>query len=177
MNFALFFWAIWAKLCFALKFQSPTGRALPREFNTHIPVLWSAVGCVFVALVRASSAQTGERLAASSRVCTNFTVEARCIALVLTSLGLQHRALRRLESGFFCPGKYVCMLWAGQCFVSERKRPRIAEMDCAGKRCLRSRVCNGTPLVISASAGQGAAIIPGQVHCTPAFVNSSALTL
>ena len=51
-----------------------TGRAMPREFNTHIPVLWPAVGYVSVALVRASSAQTGERLAASSRVCTNFTV-------------------------------------------------------------------------------------------------------
>ena len=51
-----------------------TGRAMPREFNTHIPVLWPAVGCVFVALVRASSAQTGERLAASSKVCLYFTV-------------------------------------------------------------------------------------------------------
>ena len=30
-------------------------------FNTHIPVLWPAVGCVFVALVRASCAQTGEQ--------------------------------------------------------------------------------------------------------------------
>ena len=42
-----------------------TGRAMPREFNTHIPVLWPAVGYVSVALVRASSAQTGERLAAT----------------------------------------------------------------------------------------------------------------
>ena len=47
-------------------------------------------------------------------------------------------------------------------------------MDCAGKRCLRSRVCPGIPLVISASAGQGVAIIPGQVRCTPEFVKSSA---
>ena len=69
----------------------------------------------------------------SLRLQQTSPVEARCIALVLTSLGLQHRALRRLGSGFFCPGKYACMLWAGQCFMSERKRPRIAEMDCAGK--------------------------------------------
>ena len=54
--------------------NTPTGRALPHEFNTHIPVLWPTVGYVSVALARASSAQTGERLAASSRVCTNYTV-------------------------------------------------------------------------------------------------------
>ena len=64
LNFALVFWAIWAKLCFALKFQSPTGRALPREFNTHIPVLWPAVGYVSVALVRASSAQHDDAVGA-----------------------------------------------------------------------------------------------------------------
>ena len=115
------------------------------------------------------SAQTGERLAAAKGSVANFTVEAMSIALVLTSLGLQHRALRRLESGFFCPGKYVCMLWAGQCFVSERKRPRIAEMDCAGKRCLRSRVCPAIPPLISASAGQSTTIIALQVRRGPEF--------
>ena len=140
---------------------------MPREFNTHIPVLWSAVGtsaCFFCPNGRTA----GRKLKSLYKL--HRWRPCALIALVLTSLGLQHRALRRLESGFFCPGKYVCMLWAGQCFVSERKRPRLAEIDCAGKRCLRSRVCNGTPLVISASAGQGAAIIPGQVRCTPEFV-------
>ena len=105
---------------------------------------------------------------AQKSVCTS-PLEAMRIALVLTSPGLQHRALRRLESGFFCPGKYVCMLWAGQCFVSERKRPRIAEMDCAGKRCLRSRVCPATPPLISASAGQSTTIIALQVRRGPEF--------
>ena len=42
-------------------------------------------------------------------------------------------------------------------------------MDCAGKRCLRSRVCNGIPLVISASAGQSTTIIALQVRRGPEF--------